>query len=96
MGELEGLADLAGGGHVRAAAEVEPFALLVDLEVLALGDGVDQLDLEELALLLKKSLAFSRLQNSLVKGALRAMISRILALDLARSSGWNGSCLAKS
>src|SRR6185503_13430165 len=36
--KLEGLADLAGRGHVRAAAKVEPLALLVDLEVLALGN----------------------------------------------------------
>ncbi len=33
--DLEGLPDLARGGHVRAAAEVLPVALLVDLEVLA-------------------------------------------------------------
>src|SRR6185436_16802870 len=56
MGELEGLADLAGRGHVRTAAEIEPFALLVDLEVLALGDRIDQLDLEKLALPLEKGL----------------------------------------
>ena len=56
LGELEGLADLAGRGHVRAAAQVEPLALLVDLEVLALGDGIDQLDLEQLALLLEEVL----------------------------------------
>ena len=35
---------------MRAAAEVEPFALLVDLEILVVGDRVDQLDLEVLAL----------------------------------------------
>src|SRR5262245_2991499 len=51
MRELEGAADLTGRGHVRAAAEIEPITLLVDLEGLALGDGVDQLDLEQLALL---------------------------------------------
>ena len=56
LGELEGLADLAGGGHVRAAAQIEPLALLVDLEVLALGDRVDQLDLEQLALLAEEVL----------------------------------------
>ena len=48
--QLEGVADLAGRGHVRAAAEVEPVALLVDLDLLVLRDGVDQLDLEQLAL----------------------------------------------
>jgi hypothetical protein len=35
---------------VRAAAEVEPIALLVDFELLVGRDGVDQLDLEHLAL----------------------------------------------
>src|SRR5690349_10544233 len=39
MGELEGAANLARGGHVRAAAEVEPIPLLVDLNVLAGRDG---------------------------------------------------------
>ena len=48
--QLEGVADLARRGHVRAAAEVEPVALRVDLEVLALRDRVDQLDLVGLAL----------------------------------------------
>ena len=51
--QLEGAADLAGRGHVRTAAQVEPVALLVDLDRLVLGDGVDQLDLEVLALLLE-------------------------------------------
>ena len=48
--ELEGGADLARRGHVRAAAEVEPIALRVDLEILPLGNGVDELDLVGLAL----------------------------------------------
>ena len=48
--QLEGVADLAGRGHVRAAAEIEPVALLVDLERLVGRNGVDQLDLEVLAL----------------------------------------------
>ena len=48
--QLEGVADLAGRGHVRAAAEIEPVALEVDLDRLVAGNGVDQLDLEGLAL----------------------------------------------
>ena len=48
--QLEGVADLAGRGHVRPAAQVEPFALRIDLQVLAFGNGVDQLDLVALAL----------------------------------------------
>ena len=51
LGELERLADVPGRGHVRAAAQIEPLALLVDLQVLARRDGIDQLDLEQLALL---------------------------------------------
>src|SRR6185503_20988417 len=42
--QLEALADLAGGGHMRPAAEVEPVALRIELDLLALGDCVDQLD----------------------------------------------------
>ena len=49
--DLEGPPDLARGGHVRAAAEVLPLALLVDLQILALWDHVDELDLERLAAL---------------------------------------------
>ena len=54
--QLEGVADLAGRGHVRAAAEIEPVALLVDLDLLVLRDGVDQLDLEHLALVAEHAL----------------------------------------
>ena len=64
---------------MRPAAEVEPFALPVDLQVLAFGNRVDELDLEMLALVAEHLLASSRLHTSLVKGASRAMISRILA-----------------
>ena len=48
--QLEGVADLAGRGHVGAAAEVEPLALLVDVDLLVCRDRVDQFDLEVLAL----------------------------------------------
>ena len=51
--QLEGVADLAGRSHVRAAAQIEPVALLVDLELLILRNGVDELDLEQLALVAK-------------------------------------------
>src|SRR5262245_18058229 len=42
VGNFEGLADLSGGGHVRAAAEIEPLALFVNLQGFTLGDRVDQ------------------------------------------------------
>src|SRR5262245_34847316 len=48
--QLEGAADLARGSHVRTATEVEPVTLKINLEVLVLGYGVDQLDLVGLAL----------------------------------------------
>ena len=41
---------------MRAAAEVEPVALLVDVERLVLRDGVDELDLEGLALVAEHAL----------------------------------------
>ena len=47
--QLECVADLADRRHMRAAAEIEPVALLVDLDLLVGRDGVDQLDLERLA-----------------------------------------------
>ena len=95
--QLEGVADLAGRGHVRAAAEVEPVALRVDLEILVFGNGVDQLDLVALALVAKHFLgAVARSQTSLVKGRLRAMISRIFFSIAGKSSGVNGSLRAKS
>ena len=41
---------------MRAAAEIEPFALLVDFQFLVGRNRVDQFDLESLALLLEKAL----------------------------------------
>ena len=56
--QLERIADLAGRGHVRAAAEIEPFALLVDLDRLVARNGVDQFDLELLALVAEHLFGF--------------------------------------
>ena len=50
LGQLEGVADMTGGGHVRATAEIEPVALEIDLQILAGRNGIHQLDLEHLAL----------------------------------------------
>ena len=52
----ERVADLAGRGHVRPAAEVGPLALAIELQLLIGGNGVDQLDLERFALLLEEAL----------------------------------------
>src|SRR5262249_29271582 len=54
--QLESVADLAGRGHVRAAAKVEPLALAIDFDLLVFRDGVDQLDLEQLALVAEYAL----------------------------------------
>ena len=95
--QLERIADLAGRGHVRTAAEIEPVALLVDLDLLVLRDGVDQFDLEALALVGKHALGVrSRDHISLVNGLSRAMISRIFFSIAANSSGVNGWLRKKS
>src|SRR5271166_4481226 len=53
--QLERASDLPGRRHMRTAAEVEPVALLVDLDLLVRRNGVDQLDLEQLALVAKNA-----------------------------------------
>ena len=55
--ELECLADVPGGCHVRAAAQIHPFALRIHFYIFALGDGIDQLDLEQLPFGLEVSLS---------------------------------------
>ena len=54
--QLEGLAELAGRRHMRAAAQIEPIALPVDLQILVAGNRVDELDLERLAMRLEPGL----------------------------------------
>ena len=66
--QLEGVADLAGRGHVRAAAEIEPVALVIDLDRLVAGNGVDQLDLEGLALVAEHLLGLFAVPDLLGEG----------------------------
>src|SRR6185295_12967377 len=47
--QLKSRTDLAGRSHMRAAAEVKPFALLVNSDLLSGRNGVDKLDFEILA-----------------------------------------------
>ncbi len=61
---------------MRAAAEIEPLALLVDLEVLIVRDRVDQLDLEVLALVAEELLRLVAAPHLLGEG-------RVLGDDLA-------------
>ena len=53
--QLERASHLSGRCHVRAAAQIEPVALLVDPDFLVRGDGIDQLHLEQLALVAKNA-----------------------------------------
>ncbi len=68
--QLEGGADASSRRHVRPAAQVEPFALLVDPDRLALGDRIDQLDLEQLALAAEDPLGLFALPHLLGEGAI--------------------------
>ena len=80
--QLEGLADLARGRHVRATAEIEPFALLVDLEILAGRNGVHQLDLEHLALVAEELLGLLAAPELLREGRVLRDDLRHLLFDL--------------
>jgi hypothetical protein len=93
--QLEGVADLADRGHMRAAAEVEPVALVVDLEILARESRRPARPCR-LALVARRPAWPSRDQTSLVNGLSRAMISRIFFSIAAKSSGVKGSLRAKS
>jgi hypothetical protein len=53
--QLEGVADLADGGHMRAPAQIDPIALCIHLQCLVFRDSVDQFDLERLAFFLEKA-----------------------------------------
>ena len=53
LGELERL-ELAGGRHVRAAAQVDPVALPVQADLILVRDRGDDLGLVELALVLEE------------------------------------------
>jgi len=81
---------------MRAAAEIEPVALEIDLDRLIAGDGVDQLDLEILALVAEHLLGLLAVPHLPGEGLSRAMISRIFFSIVAKSSGVNGSLRKKS
>src|SRR6516164_3284258 len=53
---------------MRTAAQIEPVALLVDLDRLIFGNGVDQLDLEQLALVAKNLLSLLARPDFLSEG----------------------------
>ena len=88
--QLESVPHFANRRHMRAAAQIEPVALLVDIDLLIGGDGVDQLDLKPSPMSRKIFFAWSRDQTSFVKGLSRAMISRIFFSMAGRSSSVKG------
>jgi hypothetical protein len=66
--QLERIADLASRTHMRAAAEVEPVALEIDLDRLVAWNGVDQFDLEGLALVAEHLLGLLAIPHFLGEG----------------------------
>ena len=63
--QLEGIADLAGGRHMRPTAEIEPFTLIVDLQILTFRDRIDELDLVAFTLIGKNLLGLLARPNLL-------------------------------
>ena len=66
--QFEGVADLARRGHMGAATEVEPVALLVDFQGLVGGDRLDEFDLESLAMRREPGRGFFACPNLLREG----------------------------
>ncbi len=79
--QLEAFADLARRGHMRAPAEIEPVALRVELDLLALGNRVDQLELEVFALLLEERLRGVAIDDLAGEGPVARDDLRHLRLD---------------
>jgi hypothetical protein len=97
--QLERL-QLAGGRHVRADAEVDEGVLVLDRVAgdfrLAFGLLFDQLDLQRLAALSRRTLSLPRAATSGARRqVLRGQLAH-LALDGSRSSGTNGRSTTKS
>ena len=90
-GDLEGF-DAAGGGHVRAAAEVDEFAVAIEADLGAgRGELRHEVRLHEVAVFFKLFQGlFAWGSNSRTNGSLRATTSAILASMAARSSGVKG------
>ena len=85
--QLERRADLPGRGHMRPAAEIEPVALPVNLDLLVRRDRVDQLDLEHLALVGEHVLHIVPRPHLLREGAIALDDLAHLRLDLRQVVG---------
>ena len=81
---------------MRAAAQVEPLALLVDLDLLVRRNGVDQLDLEHLALVGEHALGLLARPHFLGERAVAVDDLAHALLDRRKSSGVNGWLRKKS
>jgi len=81
---------------MRAATEVKPVALLVDIQVLARRNRLDQFALEGLALGVEKGRRLIASPDFLNDGLVAAMISRIFFSMTGRSSGVKGVSRWKS
>src|SRR4029077_13319940 len=80
--QLETFADLARRGHMRPAAEIEPVALRVELDLVAFGNRVDQLELEGFAPVFEESLRRAAIDHLASKGAVAGDDLGHLRLDL--------------
>ena len=91
-GDLEGL-DAAGGGDVRAAAEVGEVAVAVEGDLVAgLGEALDEVDLHELGVrLCSRRGPSSRGSRIRTKGSSRATTSAMRASMAARSASVKGT-----
>ena len=75
---------------MRPAAEIEPFALRVDLDLLAFGDGVDQLELEGLALVGEQLLRLLAVHHLAAEGRIARDDLAHLGFDLGQIVGREG------
>src|SRR5262245_45795187 len=79
---LEPFAHLPRRGHMRPAAEIEPRLLRIDFDLVALGDGVDQLELERLTLVAEQLLGRPAVNHFASEGRVAGYDLAHLGLDL--------------
>ena len=75
---------------MRPAAEIEPRLLRIDLDLVAFGDGVDQLELEHLALVAEQLLGRLAVDHLAGEGRVAGDDLAHLGLDLGKIVGREG------